>query len=292
MFDFKVDQQKALNWKEAKIKKYESQIEFVRKKEALMGQWNLFDEIVATQELKDYDCLWLLQLKNKIEKNIKQKEEEIRSLSPDEEAVLTKRKQQIEDLKARYQNAKEKEIYKIKYTVAKLTHKIKQVNDRYEWLILPTEEKHDVLTGITFYKTDSFGYWFLLLAVALEVIYIIVALSVMPREYLLGIMILFNIAVLLFLFTAALKVKNYVKQFSIASIAYGVYNVLRIVVVVPFILKINYSAIAFSKSFWIIFTLAVSSLICILVGIKSYRQILRKEKYKSEGRISFKQMSR
>lgn len=66
MFDFKVDQQKALNWKEAKIKKYESQIEFVRKKEALMGQWNLFDEIVATQELKDYDCLWLLQLKNKI----------------------------------------------------------------------------------------------------------------------------------------------------------------------------------------------------------------------------------
>ena len=73
MFDFKVDQQKALNWKEAKIKKYESQIEFVRKKEALMGQWNLFDEIVATQELKDYDCLWLLQLKNKSKKTSNKK---------------------------------------------------------------------------------------------------------------------------------------------------------------------------------------------------------------------------
>lgn len=198
----------------------------------------------------------------------------------------------VDQLSQKFSRFKDRQIYKCKVVIARKNHSLRQVNERFDWKMLPREEQLEVLTKLSFYKPDTFGYWLLLLTIVFEIIYVIQALSVMPRDFLVGIAILFNIVVLLFLFTCALKVKAYSKKFSYASIGYGIYNILRIIVVVPFILNINYGEIGISNAMWIILCLVVSSAISILVGITSYGKIVRKEKYKADGKISFKQLSR
>lgn len=194
--------------------------------------------------------------------------------------------------KKHYSDIVEKAIYHLKYTQARLKHKIEDYNELIEWINLPEESKKDYKTKITFYKSDTLNYLLILLAVVFEIVYIIVALSVMPRDYLVGIMILFNIGVLLLLFISSLKIKVYVKLFSIIAIVFGAYNIIRISVVVPFILNINYSLIPASSAFWIIFTLSVNCLCCIFAGLNSLRKIKHKEAFVLDKKISFKEMSR
>lgn len=206
--------------------------------------------------------------------------------------VVSKFEQKLDKLHSTFTSIKEKKIYHLKLQVAKSEHKIKMENELCEWDILPIEEKKEVLTSVSFYRTDVFGYWMILLGIVFELIYIVMCLSVMPRDYLVGIMIMFNIVTLLLLFTCALKVKVYVKTFSIISIVFGAYNLLRLSVVVPFILKIDYSQIEPNKTFIIILCQIAMAVTLCAAGIVSLIKVKRKEKYIADGKITTKQMSR
>ncbi|UKI50329.1 MAG: hypothetical protein L6U99_02505 [Clostridium sp.] len=65
---------------------------------------------------------------------------------------------------------------------------------------------------MSFYRANVSGYYVTLTMILFEIIYMILTLSIMERNYWVGIMILANIAFLLFLFSCAIKIKNYKKR--------------------------------------------------------------------------------
>ena len=129
-------------------------------------------------------------------------------------------------------------LYKLKKKACDYTRKIKKTNDDIWWLNLPKEEKNEQNTNLSFYKLDSGNYWLILLVTAIELYYLIILLAMMERSFYVGIVILFNIGVLLFLFTCAIKVRAYKKVFSYSMMAYGIYCALRFAII-PLLMKVD-----------------------------------------------------
>ena len=181
-------------------------------------------------------------------------------------------------------------LYKLKKKACDYTRKIKKINDDIWWLNLPKEEKNEQNTNLSFYKLDSGNYWLILLVTAIELYYLIILLAMMERSFYVGIVILFNIGVLLFLFTCAIKVRAYKKVFSYSMMAYGIYCALRFVII-PLLMKVDlYNGS--SKMWQIIICLIISGVISIMAGFNSMLKCNRQIKYINDGKIVLKKLSR
>ena len=181
-------------------------------------------------------------------------------------------------------------LYKLKKKACDYTRKIKKTNDDIWWLNLPKEEKNEQNTNLSFYKLDSGNYWLILLVTAIELYYLIILLAMMERSFYVGIVILFNIGVLLFLFTCAIKVRAYKKVFSYSMMAYGIYCALRFAII-PLLMKVDlYNGS--SKMWQIIICLIISGIISIMAGFNSMLKCNRQIKYINAGKIVLKKLSR
>lgn len=181
-------------------------------------------------------------------------------------------------------------LYKFKKKACDYTRKIKKTNDDIWWLNLPKEEKNEQNTNLSFYKLDSGNYWLILLVTAIELYYLIILLAMMERSFYVGIVILFNIGVLLFLFTCAIKVRAYKKVFSYSMMAYGIYCALRFAII-PLLMKVDlYNGS--SKMWQIIICLIISGIISIMAGLNSMLKCNRQIKYINDGKIVLKKLSR
>ena len=181
-------------------------------------------------------------------------------------------------------------LYKLKKKACDYTRKIKKTNDDIWWLNLPKEEKNEQNTNLSFYKLDSENYWLILLVTAIELYYLIILLAMMERSFYVGIVILFNIGVLLFLFTCAIKVRAYKKVFSYSMMAYGIYCALRFAII-PLLMKVDlYNGS--SKMWQIIICLIISGIISIMAGFNSMLKCNRQIKYINDGKIVLKKLSR
>lgn len=181
-------------------------------------------------------------------------------------------------------------LYKLKKKACDYTRKIKKINDDIWWLNLPKEEKNEQNTNLSFYKLDSGNYWLILLVTAIELYYLIILLAMMERSFYVGIVILFNIGVLLFLFTCAIKVRAYKKVFSYLMVSYGIYCALRFAII-PLLMKVDlYNGS--SKMWQIIICLIISGFISIMAGFNSMLKCNRQIKYINDGKIVLKKLSR
>lgn len=181
-------------------------------------------------------------------------------------------------------------LYKLKKKACDYTRKIKKTNDDIWWLNLPKEEKNEQNTNLSFYKLDSGNYWLILLVTAIELYYLIILLAMMERSFYVGIVILFNIGVLLFLFTCAIKVRAYKKVFSYLMVSYGIYCALRFAII-PLLMKVDlYNGS--SKMWQIIICLIISGFISIMAGFNSMLKCNRQIKYINDGKIVLKKLSR
>lgn len=181
-------------------------------------------------------------------------------------------------------------LYKLKKKACDYTRKIKKTNDDIWWLNLPMEEKNEQNTNLSFYKLDSGNYWLILLVTAIELYYLIILLVMMERSFYVGIVILFNIGVLLFLFTCAIKVRAYKKVFSYLMVSYGIYCALRFAII-PLLMKVDlYNGS--SKMWQIIICLIISGFISIMAGFNSMLKCNRQIKYINDGKIVLKKLSR
>lgn len=181
-------------------------------------------------------------------------------------------------------------LYKLKKKACDYTRKIKKTNDDIWWLNLPMEEKNEQNTNLSFYKLDSGNYWLILLVTAIELYYLIILLAMMERSFYVGIVILFNIGVLLFLFTCAIKVRAYKKVFSYLMVSYGIYCALRFAII-PLLMKVDlYNGS--SKMWQIIICLIISGFISIMAGFNSMLKCNRQIKYINDGKIVLKKLSR
>lgn len=181
-------------------------------------------------------------------------------------------------------------LYKLKKKVCDYTRKIKKTNDDIWWLNLPKKEKKEQNTNLSFYKLDSGNYWLILLVTAIELYYLIILLAMMERSFYVGIVILFNIGVLLFLFTCAIKVRAYKKVFSYLMVSYGIYCALRFAII-PLLMKVDlYNGS--SKMWQIIICLIISGFISIMAGFNSMLKCNRQIKYINDGKIVLKKLSR
>lgn len=181
-------------------------------------------------------------------------------------------------------------LYKLKKKACDYTRKIKKINDDILWLNLPKEEKNEQNTNLSFYKLDSGNYWLILLVTAIELYYLIILLAMMERSFYVGIVILFNIGVLLFLFTCAIKIRAYKKVFSYSMMAYGIYCALRFAII-PLLMKVDlYNGS--SKMWQIIICLIISGVISIMAGFNSMLKCNRQIKYINDGKIVLKKLSR
>lgn len=181
-------------------------------------------------------------------------------------------------------------LYKLKKKACDYTRKIKKINDDIWWLNLPKEEKNEQNTNLSFYKLDSGNYWLILLVTAIELYYLIILLAMMERSFYVGIVILFNIGVLLFLFTCAIKIRAYKKVFSYSMVVYGIYCALRFAII-PLLMKVDlYNGS--SKMWQIIICLIISGFVSIMAGFNSMLKCNRQIKYINDGKIVLKKLSR
>ncbi len=186
----------------------------------------------------------------------------------------------------------DKYLYTNKAKAAKLRHKIKVYEDYQDFELLSKAEKRDRRTDLSFYRANVSGYYVTLTMVLFEIIYMILTLSIMERNYWIGIMILVNIAFLLFLFSCAIKIKNYKKKFSLYLIVFSIYCIFRITLILVPLMHINIAGASLVKQIFIYGFNIYMIIFGILIGVTSYIKVLNQEKYIAAGKISFKQMSK
>ncbi len=193
---------------------------------------------------------------------------------------------------ADFQVEQEKQVYRVKVQVAHLRHRNKVTKDRLWWQLLSKEERKERRSDLSFYTPDVQGYWFTLLSVVAEIVYLVLLLGIMVRTFWVGITILVNIAFLLFLFTIAIKVKNYKKAFSFCSIVFGVYCIVRITWVIQGLMGVDLSEATMVKSGFIYGCNIYMILASVYVGLRSLYKIKRQEIYLKEEKISKIQLSK
>lgn len=90
---------------------------------------------------------------------------------------------------------------------------------------------------VSLYKKDKLSYTLVLWAILLELVYVISVLDAMEVSFWMGITVMVNIGMLFGLFTCAVKMNTYNRQWAFICLCLGAYVVVRQFVLVPFILK-------------------------------------------------------
>lgn len=209
-----------------------------------------------------------------------------------EEINDSKNEDKVKKLYEKFQAELEKQIYKIKVEIAHLKHNNKVTEDKLWWQMLTKEERKERRSDLSFYRPDVQGYWLTLLSVVAEIIYLILLLGIMDRAYWVGITILVNIVFLLFLFTIAIKVKNYKKLFGFCSIGFGFYCIVRLAWIIQGLMKVDLSGASSINQGFIYGSNIYMILISIYVGLRSLIKIKQQEIYIKEEKISKIQMSK
>ncbi len=187
---------------------------------------------------------------------------------------------------------KNKLIYKYKKSNANYRAKIRRLQNLKEWNELNKEEKIQRETDLSFYRANILSYWLCLSTILFDGLYIVYMLKIMERNFWIGIFIIVNIAILLFLFTSAIKIKNYKKLFCYLIIIFGIYSLIRILFVIKYVMQVPLNEAITSDRIIIYGTNIYCFIVSIFIGVSSYIKIKRKEEYIEENKISFKQMSK
>lgn len=90
---------------------------------------------------------------------------------------------------------------------------------------------------VSLYKKNTLCYALILLATALEFVYVISVLDRMNISWIMGATVMVNILVLFLLFTCAVKVNVYSAAWCWATLAAAAYVLLRQAVLIPFVVK-------------------------------------------------------
>lgn len=269
--------------------KNQSKDAFIQKKldhieKALLKHKRKYENYIKTHSEQGPKAKQLYQnFEKELQTQIKKIENQISHLQNDNRVVKLQRE---------FQLSLEKQIYKVKVEIAHLNHKNKVTEDKLWWQLLSKKEQKERRSDLSFYIPDVQGYWLTLLSVVAEIIYLILLLSIMVRTFWVGITILVNIVFLLFLFTIAIKVKNYKKAFSICSIVFGIYCLVRILWVIQGLMGVDLSSTSATKRGYIYGCNIYMIVASIYVGIRSFSKIKRQEIYIKEDKISKIQMSK
>ena len=127
-------------------------------------------------------------------------------------------------------------------------------------------------TYVSLYKKNSLPYSLILLAIIAELVYVVTVLDVMAVSYLMGITVILNIIILFGLFTCAMKVSVYHRNWAIGGIALGIYMLLRMSVLVPLVLK------PYAKMTTIAGANLIGGIILIIAGIISLQKTDKRQK--------------
>ena len=99
------------------------------------------------------------------------------------------------------------------------------------------ETGFDKKAYVSLYKKNTLCYALILLATALEFVYVVTVLDRMAISWIMGATVMVNIFLLFMLFTCAVKVNFYSAFWCWASLAAAAYVLLRVLVLVPFVIK-------------------------------------------------------
>lgn len=148
-----------------------------------------------------------------------------------------------------------------------------------------TAERNNLKTGSLFFKPNARSYQGVLLASLCEIVFLILILTEVNKDYRIGIFILVNIIFLLMLFTCALQVKVYNKFWTYVGLVFGGYCLLR-----TFIIPLSLEP----KSGTVMFAIinVITAVFMIASGVFSMILIKKREKFKKDGKINFIQMSK
>lgn len=141
------------------------------------------------------------------------------------------------------------------------------------------------LTELSFYKPNTTSYYLILLAVCIELVFLVVMLGLMPFTMNIGIFIVVNILFLLLLFTCAMETKVYTPRSSFVALGFACFFATR-VVTIPYVLDVTYS-LPLIYVFNGIMILLMSA-----AGIISYMKVNDQKQFKEDGKINSIQMSK
>lgn len=99
------------------------------------------------------------------------------------------------------------------------------------------ENDFDKKVYVSLYKKNTLCYALILLATALEFVYVVSVLDRMKISWLMGGAVMVNIFVLFLLFTCAVKVNVYSALWCRVTLAAAAYILLRQTVLIPFVIK-------------------------------------------------------
>ena len=133
-----------------------------------------------------------------------------------------------------------------------------------------TEKEKQVY--VTLYKKDGASYALILLAVLTEFVYAISILDVMPVSFLMGVTVIINIFLLFLLFTCAVKVNVYERQWAVVGLLTGAYMLLRQFVLVPVVLQ------PYDRTHIILAANVVGAILLFAAGTKSLQKSAKRHK--------------
>lgn len=99
------------------------------------------------------------------------------------------------------------------------------------------ENDFDKKVYVSLYKKNKSCYALILLATALEFVYVVSVLDRMRISWIMGATVMVNILALFLLFTCAVKVNVYSTFWSWVTIAAAAYVLFRQLVLIPFVIK-------------------------------------------------------
>lgn len=125
---------------------------------------------------------------------------------------------------------------------------------------------------VSLYKKNALPYSLALLAILVELVYVIMILDVMNVGYLMGVTVMINIVLLFALFNCAVKINLYNRTWSLIAIGIGVYMLVRMGILVPFVLK------PYGRQFIIAIADIAGGVLLITAGILSADRTTRRKK--------------
>ncbi len=247
-----------LTWLQRRQRRAEVKEELINVKKSLKIAKkfnNTKDELLYLEYLKNNDLTNSKDILNKQKTFTKEKEvldlkEKIKDLllklktykKDNKKLILLLQRQKL--ITARYNRLSEekKEIKLINNKISNLNSKIDLSEEEKQELNALISRKTDLKKDykdksgkLLKYQVNSFSYWLMLLVTLLEIIYVIIFLNMMYTSYLEFPTLLVNLAFTLFLFLSAMKVKTYSKTWTMINFGFGVYLIIRMIFIIPWI---------------------------------------------------------
>jgi len=125
------------------------------------------------------------------------------------------------------------------------------------------------------YKANTLSYYFVLLAIILNGVFLIQSLNVMDKTFDVGLVILFNIFISLLLFLGAVRLKIYAKNWTYIVAGVGIIQFIRSIFYIPE----NASGSQVTK---FVLLLVFSAILLLAAAAYAYRKVILQESYKAK----------